>query len=69
MSGPVPNYRHLQVVFIIFIHSKEKMVEVHRELQNVYEHGALSGSTYRDWFRRFKHSDINVDDGSRNGKQ
>ena len=38
------------------------MVEAHRKLQKVYGDAALSETTCRDWFRRFKDGDFYVED-------
>ena len=65
MSDFVPNNRHLWEVLIFFFDSKETAAEAHRELQKVYGDAALSETTYRDWFRRFKDSDFDVDDRPR----
>ena len=62
MSDFVPNNRHLRKVLIFFIHSKKKADEAHRELQKVYGDTALSETTCRDWFRRFKDGDFDADD-------
>ena len=40
---------------------------MHREFQKVYGHAALSETTCRDWFRRFKDGDFDVDDRPREG--
>ena len=65
MSDFVPNNRHLREVLIFFFHSKKTAAEAHRELQKVYRVTALSETTYRDWFRRFKDGDFDVDDRPR----
>ena len=62
MSDFVPNDRHLREVLIFCFHSKKMAAEAHRELQRVYGDAALSETTCRDWFRRFKDVDFNVDD-------
>ena len=62
MSDFVPNNRHLRKVLIFFLHSKQTATEAHRELQKVYGDAALSETTCRDWFRRFKDGDFEVDD-------
>ena len=64
----MPNNRHLQEVLIFFFHSKKTAIEAHRELQKVYEDVALSRTTCRDWFRRFKDGDFDVDDRPRGEK-
>ena len=48
----VLNNRHLWEVLIFFFHSKK----------------TLSETTYRDWFRRFKDGDFDVDDRPREGR-
>ena len=68
MSNFVPNNRHLQEVLILFFHSKKTAAEAHRELQKVYWDAALSETTFRDWFRRFKNGDFYVDDRLREGR-
>ena len=68
MSDFVPNNRHLQEVLIFFFYSKKTAVEAHRELQKVYGDAALSETTCRDWFRRFKDCDFDVDDHTREGR-
>ena len=61
MSNFVSNNRHLREMLIFFFHSKKTAAEAHRELQKVYEDAALSETTCRDWFRRFKDGDFDVD--------
>ena len=67
ISNFVPNNRHLLEVLILFFHSKKTAAETHRELKKVYGDAALSETTCRDWFRRFKDGDFDVDDCSREG--
>ena len=68
MSDFVPNNHHLREVLIFFFHSKKTAAEAHRELQKVYGDAALSETTCRDWFRRFKDGDFDVDDRPREGR-
>ena len=68
MSDFVPNNRHLREVLIFLFHSKKTAAEAHRELQKVYGDAALSETTCRDWFRRFKDGDFDVDDRPREGR-
>ena len=56
MSDIVPN------------NSKKTAAEAHREHQKVYGDAALSETTCRDWFRRFKNGDFDVDDRPRGGR-
>ena len=64
----MPNNRHLREVLIFFFHSKKTAAEAHRELQKVYGDAALSETMCRDWFRRFKDGDFDVDDRPREGR-
>ena len=68
MSDFVPNNRHLRKVLIFFFHSKKTAAEAYRELQKVYGDAALSETTCRDRFRRFKDGDFAVDDGPHQGR-
>ena len=68
MSDFVPNNRHLREVLTFFFHSKKTATEAHREPQKVYGDAARSETTCRDWFRRFKDGDIDVDDRLREGR-
>ncbi len=54
-------------MLIFLFHSKKTAAEAHRELQKVYGDAALSETTCRDWFRRFKDGHFNVDDRPREG--
>ena len=62
MSDLVPNNRHLREVLIFFFYSKKTVAEAHRELQKVDRDPALSVTTCRDWFHRFKDGYFDVDD-------
>ena len=68
MSYFGPNNRHLREVLIFFFHSKKTAGEAHRKLQKVYRDAALSETTCRDWFRRLKDGDFDVDDRPREGR-
>ena len=68
MSDFVPNNRNLREVLIFFFHSNKMASESHRELQKVYRHAALSETTCRDWYRRFKDGDLDGDDRPREGR-
>ena len=61
MSDFVPNNRHLREVLLFFFYSKKTAAEAHRKLQKIYGDAALRETTCRDWFRRFKDGDFNVD--------
>ena len=68
MSDFVPNNRYLREVFIFFFHSKKMAPEALRGLQKVYGDAALNKTTCRDWFRRFKGGDFDVEDRPRDGR-
>lgn len=68
MSHFVPNNCHLREVLLFFFYLKKTAAEAHRELQKVYGDAALSETTCRDWFRRFKDGDFDIDDRSREGR-
>ena len=69
MSDFMPNNRHFREVLILFFHSKKTAAEAHREVQKVYGDAALIETTCRDWFRRFKGGDFDVDDRLREGRR
>ena len=52
----------------MLVYSKETAAEAHRELQKVYRDAAVSETMCRDWFRRFKDVDFDVDDHPREGR-
>ena len=68
MSDIVPNNRHLREVLNFFFHSKKTAAKAHRELQKVYGDAALGETTCRNWFRRFKDGDFDVDGCPREGR-
>ena len=68
ISDFVPNNRHLREVLIFFFYSKKTVDEAHWKLQKVYEDAARSETTCRDWFRRFKDGDFDVDDRPHKGR-
>ena len=69
MSDFVPNNRYLREVLIFFVHAKKTAAEAHRDLQKVYGDAALSETTCRDWFRRFKDGDFDFDDRPCEGRK
>ena len=68
MSDFVPNNRNLREVLIFFFHSLKMAAEAHRELLKVHGDAALCETTCRDWFRRFKDGDFDVEDRPREGR-
>ena len=65
--GFVPNNHHLRKVLNFFFHSKKTSAEAHLELQKVYGDAALRKTTCRNWFRRFKDGDFDVNESPREG--
>ena len=62
MSTFVPNKVHLRGSLLhYFIHNKSA-AEAHRILVETYDDDALSDTTCRDWFRRFKNNDFELED-------
>jgi len=57
--------RHLWEVLLYFFNVKKFAVESHRLLVEAYGETALIETTCRDWFRRSKSSDFNVEDKER----
>ena len=68
MSDFVLNTRHLREVMIFYFHSKKSAAEAHRKVQKNYGDAVLCETTCRDWFRRFKDGDFDVDDRPREGR-
>ncbi|KAG5317146.1 MOS1T transposase, partial [Pseudoatta argentina] len=50
-----------------FSRSAKSAVEAHRILVQTYDDNALSDTTCRDWFRRFKNNDFELEDKERSG--
>ena len=60
MSNFVPNSHHLREVLLHYFISKKTAAESNRILVKVYGEDALSETTCRDWFRRFKSGDFDL---------
>jgi len=58
---------YLQGILLLFFIQKKSTVEVHRIFVKTYGDYALSETTCRDWFRRFKNNDFDVEDKERSG--
>ena len=65
MSNFVPNSYHLRDVLFHHFISMKTAAESHCILVNVYGEHALSGTTCRDWFRRFKSGDFDLSNKDR----
>jgi len=60
--------RHLREVLLYFFSVKKSAVESYRLFVEAYGEAALSEITCRDWFRRFKSGDFNMEDKERVGR-
>ena len=68
MSTFEPNKCHLREVLIFCFKWKKTAAEAHRMLVKIYGDNAPSDKTCREWFRRFKSSDFDVEDKERSGR-
>ncbi|GFU36523.1 mariner Mos1 transposase [Trichonephila clavipes] len=69
MSAYEPNSRHLREVLIFCFNMKKSVAEAHRKLSNTYGEAAISERTYREWFKRFKNGDFEVEDQHGGGRE
>ncbi|KAG5325034.1 MOS1T transposase, partial [Pseudoatta argentina] len=60
MSIFVPNKVYLRGILLHYFIRKKSAVELHRILVQTYDDNALSDTTCRDWFRRFKNNDFEL---------
>ena len=60
MSIFVPNSHHLREFVLHYFISKKTAAESHRILVKIYRQHALSETTCRHWFRRFKSGDFDL---------
>lgn len=67
MSKFEPNKRHLREVLLFAFNSKKSAAEAYRMIVEVYGESSLGETTCRDWFRRFKSGDFDVEDKKRPG--
>lgn len=68
MSAPKPTKRHLREVMLYFFNIKKSAAESYRLLQEAYGVDAPSNTTCKDWFKRFRNGDLDVEDKSRSGR-
>jgi transposase len=68
MENFVPEKHHLREVLLHYFILKKSAAESHRMLVEAYGIHALSETTCRDWFRRFKNKDFDVEDKERSGQ-
>ncbi|KAG5309731.1 MOS1T transposase, partial [Pseudoatta argentina] len=67
MSIFVPNKVYLRGILLHYFIQKKSAAEAHRILVQTYGDTALSDTTCRDWFRRFKNNDFELEDIERSG--
>ncbi|KAG5319831.1 MOS1T transposase, partial [Pseudoatta argentina] len=65
MSIFVPNKVYLRGILLHYFIQKKSAAEAHRILVQTYGDNALSDTTCRDWFRRFKNNDFELEDKER----
>ena len=68
MSNFEPTKQHLRRILLHYFIKKKSAAEAHRILVETYGDHALSETTCRDWFRRFKNNDFDVEDKERTEK-
>ncbi|KAG5325253.1 MOS1T transposase, partial [Pseudoatta argentina] len=67
MSIFVPNKVYLRGILLHYFIRKKSAAEAHRILVQTYGDNALSDTTCRDWFRRSKNNDFQLEDKERSG--
>lgn len=67
MSTFVPKKEYLRGILLHYFIQKKSAAEAHRILVETYGDNALSDTTCRDWFRRFKNNDFELEDKERSG--
>ncbi|KAG5316940.1 MOS1T transposase, partial [Pseudoatta argentina] len=67
MSKFVPNKVYLRGILLHYFIQKKSAAEAHRILVQNYGDNALLDTTCRDWFRRFKNNDFELEDKERSG--
>ncbi|KAG5315313.1 MOS1T transposase, partial [Pseudoatta argentina] len=67
MSKFVPDKVFLRGVLLHYFNMNKSAAEAHRILVQTYGDNALSDTTCRDWFRRFKNNDFELEDKERSG--
>ncbi|GBP89754.1 Mariner Mos1 transposase [Eumeta japonica] len=67
MSTFVPNKVYLREILLHYFILKKSAAEAHRILAETYGDNALSHTTCRNWFRRFKNNDFELEDEEHSG--
>ncbi len=68
MSNFAPTKQHLREALLFCFNLKKSAAESYRLLVEAYGEQALSETTCRDWFRRFKNNDYDLKDKQRPGQ-
>ena len=63
----MPNKVYLRGILLHYFIQKKSAAEALRILVETYGDNALSETTCRDWFRRFKNNDFELEDKERSG--
>ena len=58
----MPNKVYLRGILLQYFVQNISAAEVHRILVEIYGDNALPDTTCRDWFRRFKNNDFQLED-------
>ena len=69
MSTFVTNKVYLWGILLHHFIQNKSAAEAHRILVETYGDNALSDTTCRNWFRRFKNNDFKLEDKERSGAQ
>jgi len=62
MLNFIPNKHHLREVLLHYFIAKKSAAETYRLLVDVYGEHAPSNTTCKEWFRRFKNDDFDIED-------
>lgn len=68
MSSFEPHKQHFREVLIFCFHLKKTAGEAHQMLMQAYGDNVPTDKSCREWFRRFKIGDFNVNDKPRSGQ-
>ena len=63
----VPNKVYLRGILLHYFIQNKPVAEAHRFLFETCDENALSDTTCKDWFRRFKHNDFKLEHKERSG--
>ena len=67
-SSFAPNKRHLRALLIYFFNLKKSAAEAHRLLLEKYGEAALSERSCREWFKKFKNGEFDIEDKEHSGR-